>query len=81
LSSFLALDRRARRSACHGDDLVKTVHENESVYIPIGAVHRLENPGKILLEPIELETGSYQSTVSRYRVASFSMQSGCLLKV
>ena len=29
---------------------VKTVHENESVYIPIGAVHRLENPGKILLE-------------------------------
>ena len=41
------------------DDLVKTVHENESIYIPIGAVHRLENPGKILLELIEVQTGSY----------------------
>jgi mannose-1-phosphate guanylyltransferase/mannose-6-phosphate isomerase len=39
--------------------LVKTVHENESIYIPIGAVHRLENPGKILLELIEVQTGSY----------------------
>jgi mannose-1-phosphate guanylyltransferase/mannose-6-phosphate isomerase len=41
------------------NDLVKTVHENESVYIPLGAVHRLENPGKILLELIEVQTGSY----------------------
>jgi mannose-1-phosphate guanylyltransferase/mannose-6-phosphate isomerase len=41
------------------NDDVKTVHENESVYIPIGAVHRLENPGKILLELIEVQTGSY----------------------
>jgi mannose-1-phosphate guanylyltransferase / mannose-6-phosphate isomerase len=41
------------------DDLVKTVHENESIYIPMGAVHRLENPGKILLELIEVQTGSY----------------------
>ena len=41
------------------DEVVKTVHENESIYIPIGAVHRLENPGKILLELIEVQTGSY----------------------
>jgi len=41
------------------DELVKTVHENESIYIPIGATHRLENPGKILLELIEVQTGSY----------------------
>jgi mannose-1-phosphate guanylyltransferase/mannose-6-phosphate isomerase len=41
------------------NELVKTVHENESVYIPIGAVHRLENPGKIQLELIEVQTGSY----------------------
>jgi mannose-1-phosphate guanylyltransferase/mannose-6-phosphate isomerase len=41
------------------NDTVKTVHENESVYIPLGAVHRLENPGKILLELIEVQTGSY----------------------
>jgi mannose-1-phosphate guanylyltransferase/mannose-6-phosphate isomerase len=41
------------------NELIKTVHENESIYIPIGAVHRLENPGKILLELIEVQTGSY----------------------
>ena len=41
------------------NDLVKTVHENESIYIPMGAVHRLENPGKIVLELIEVQTGSY----------------------
>ena len=41
------------------NELVKTVHENESIYIPIGAIHRLENPGKILLELIEVQTGSY----------------------
>jgi mannose-1-phosphate guanylyltransferase/mannose-6-phosphate isomerase len=38
---------------------VKTLHENESIYIPIGAVHRMENPGKIDLEMIEVQTGSY----------------------
>jgi mannose-1-phosphate guanylyltransferase / mannose-6-phosphate isomerase len=40
-------------------DLKKIVHENESAYIPIGAVHRLANPGKIPLELIEVQTGSY----------------------
>jgi mannose-1-phosphate guanylyltransferase/mannose-6-phosphate isomerase len=37
----------------------RTVHENESTYIPIGAVHRLANPGKIPLELIEVQAGSY----------------------
>jgi mannose-1-phosphate guanylyltransferase/mannose-6-phosphate isomerase len=41
------------------DGTVRTVHENESVYIPIGATHRLENPGRIPLELIEVQTGSY----------------------
>ena len=41
-----------------GED-VRTVHENESVYIPIGSVHRLANPGKIPLELIEVQVGSY----------------------
>ena len=41
------------------NDDIKTVHENELVYIPMGAVHRLENPGKIMLELIEVQTGSY----------------------
>jgi len=40
-------------------DLKKIVHENESAYIPIGAVHRLANPGKIQLELIEVQTGGY----------------------
>jgi len=40
-------------------ETVRTVHENESVYIPIGAVHRLANPGRIALELIEVQTGSY----------------------
>lgn len=33
--------------------------ENESTYIPIGVVHALENPGKINLELIEVQSGSY----------------------
>ena len=35
------------------------VHENESIYLPIGTVHRMANPGKINLELIEVQTGSY----------------------
>lgn len=36
-----------------------SVHENESIFIPIGTVHRLANNGKIPLELIEVQTGSY----------------------
>ncbi len=35
------------------------VRENESIYLPLGCVHRLENPGKIPLELIEVQSGSY----------------------
>lgn len=35
------------------------VTENESTYIPLGAVHALENPGKVPLELIEVQSGSY----------------------
>ncbi|WP_127752849.1 mannose-1-phosphate guanylyltransferase/mannose-6-phosphate isomerase [Devosia sp. 1566] len=38
---------------------VQTVTENQSVYLPLGCTHRLANPGKILLELIEVQTGSY----------------------
>lgn len=41
------------------DDEVHLVHENESIYLPIGCKHRLINPGKIDLELIEVQTGSY----------------------
>ncbi len=35
------------------------LQENESVYLPLGSVHRLQNPGKIPLELIEVQVGSY----------------------
>ncbi|HYD63967.1 mannose-1-phosphate guanylyltransferase/mannose-6-phosphate isomerase, partial [Azospirillum sp.] len=35
------------------------VYENQSVYIPMGTVHRLENPGKVPLNIIEVQSGSY----------------------
>lgn len=41
------------------DDRTSFIHENESVYLPIGCVHRLKNPGKIALELIEVQVGSY----------------------
>ncbi len=40
-------------------ETVRTLSENESVYVPCGELHRLGNPGKILLELIEVQTGSY----------------------
>jgi len=41
------------------DGVTQLLTENQSVYIPLGAVHALENPGKIELELIEVQTGSY----------------------
>ncbi len=38
---------------------VSLIHENESIYIPIGSMHRLVNPGRIPLEVIEVQVGSY----------------------
>lgn len=41
------------------DDQVRLLQENESIYIPAGATHRLENPGKIPLHLIEVQCGPY----------------------
>ncbi len=41
------------------DDKVFLLSENESTYIPIGAKHRIENPGKVALHIIEVQSGSY----------------------
>ena len=41
-----------------GDDIF-LVSENESTYIPLGTRHRLENPGRLPLEMIEVQSGSY----------------------
>jgi len=50
------------------DDEVKLVSENQSVYIPLGAVHRMENPGKVPMVLIEVQTGSYlgEDDIIRY---------------
>ena len=36
-----------------------TLSENESTYIPLGCLHRLSNPGKEILEVIEVQSGNY----------------------
>jgi mannose-1-phosphate guanylyltransferase/mannose-6-phosphate isomerase len=41
------------------DDKVFLLAENQSTYIPLGSRHRLENPGKVPLELIEVQSGSY----------------------
>ena len=50
------------------DDTVKLVSENQSVYIPLGAVHRMENPGKVPMVLIEVQTGGYfgEDDIIRY---------------
>ncbi len=50
------------------DDDVRLVSENQSVYIPVGAVHRMENPGKMNMVLIEVQTGSYvgEDDIVRY---------------
>ena len=47
---------------------VRLIAENQSVYIPLGAVHRLENPGKVNMVLIEVQTGSYlgEDDIIRY---------------
>ena len=50
------------------DDKIQMINENQSVYIPLGAVHRLENPGQLSLTLIEVQTGSYfgEDDIIRY---------------
>lgn len=50
------------------DQKVKLVSENQSVYIPLGATHRMENPGKLPMVLIEVQTGSYlgEDDIIRY---------------
>jgi mannose-1-phosphate guanylyltransferase/mannose-6-phosphate isomerase len=50
------------------DEEVRLVTENQSVYIPLGSVHRMENPGKVPMVLIEVQTGSYlgEDDIIRY---------------
>ncbi|GAB5447987.1 mannose-1-phosphate guanylyltransferase/mannose-6-phosphate isomerase [Gymnodinialimonas sp.] len=49
-------------------ETVQLVTENQSVYVPLGAVHRMENPGKVPMVLIEVQTGSYlgEDDIVRY---------------
>ena len=51
------------------NDEVRLITENQSVYIPLGAVHRMENPGKLPMVLIEVQTGSYlgEDDIIRYK--------------
>ena len=50
-----------------GDD-ISLLGENESIYVPLGAIHRLENPGRVELHLIEVQSGSYlgEDDIVRY---------------
>lgn len=50
------------------NDEVRLITENQSVYIPLGAVHRMENPGRVDMVLIEVQTGSYlgEDDIIRY---------------
>lgn len=53
------------------DETEKLVSENQSIYIPLGAVHRMENPGKLPMVLIEVQTGGYlgEDDIIRYQDA------------
>ncbi|WP_019962184.1 mannose-1-phosphate guanylyltransferase/mannose-6-phosphate isomerase [Woodsholea maritima] len=50
------------------DDKVQLLSENQSVYVPLGSVHRMENPGKVPMVLIEVQTGTYvgEDDIVRY---------------
>ena len=50
------------------EDNVKLISEGESVYIPLGALHRMENPGKLPMMLVEVQTGAYlgEDDIVRY---------------
>lgn len=50
------------------DDTVTLLSENQSVYIPLGAKHRMKNPGKVPMVLIEVQTGAYlgEDDIMRY---------------
>jgi len=49
-------------------DEVRLVSENQSVYVPLGTKHRMENPGKVPMVLIEVQTGAYlgEDDITRY---------------
>ncbi len=50
------------------NDRIELLTENQSIYVPLGAVHRMENPGKVPMVLIEVQTGTYlgEDDIIRY---------------
>ena len=46
------------------DDKIEMISEGQSIYVPLGAKHRMENPGKIPMILIEVQTGTYLRMIS-----------------
>jgi len=49
-------------------DVASLLTENQSIYVPLGTIHRLENPGKVDLQLVEVQTGAYllEDDITRY---------------
>ena len=78
-ASFELEAGRCIAGPCRGDRLravamrcvdgeVRLLAENQSVYVPLGSVHRMENPGKVDMVLIEVQTGVYlgEDDIIRY---------------
>ena len=50
------------------DGVVRLVHEKEAMYLPIGRVHRLANPGNIPLKPVDVQVGTYPGEEAIIRI-------------
>lgn len=61
---------RGTARVTRGDECV-LLTENQTTYIPVGVSHRLENPGKLLLEIIEVQSGSYLGEDDIVRLADY----------
>ncbi len=53
------------------NETVKLISENQSIYVPLGAIHRMENPGKTDMTLIEVQSGTYlgEDDIIRYEDA------------
>ena len=59
--------KHGKGSGAAGDKVI-LLTENQSAYVPLGSIHRLENPGRLPMVLIEVQTGSYfgEDDIIRY---------------
>ena len=69
---------RSNGPGCHRGALPRyLLNENESIYVQCGTCHRLENPGKIDLELIEVQTGSYSAKTTSCDTTTIIIDRSC----